>query len=321
MVGETHNQSVSLLDVCGDLWRARFFILIGGFMALGAGFAFLIFAVPYYKATMLVSPANTMNGAESSSLGADDSLYALRYLVQRMGAGNSSDFARFENIYSGTAVATILLADPKVRAGFDLDQRFAFSGVVVPHNAEEMAEYLRDRVRLEPVGTTSMRRLVYWHPHPEFAKYFLHSLHKVTDELIRQRVRRDAEARVSYLQNEMQKNTNPDHRRALTTLLMEQERLRMLVSIDMPYAAAVVEAPAVGARPQWPDMTWVIAGFSLVGMVLGFLLHTIVSLLRGGDDAVDAYDVKQGGWVRTRKSNQNNPPAPPPVLLARDAAQ
>lgn len=308
-------QPQTLRDVCADLWRGKAFIfggiLTGGFLAA----LFIFTAIPHYKAQMILSPANAMNGAEVSSLLADEGLSALRYLVQRTGVTNSSDFMRFENTYAGPSVAAFLLKDSKIIEGLMRDSTFGFSADAREWTSGQLAEYTARRVRLDPVGSTSLRRMTYLHPDREFGSYFLYSLHRLTDELIRQKIRQEAMQRVRYLQQASEDTSNPDHRRALTALLMEQERLLMLVSIETAYAASVIEPPSVSTKPVWPDALLVFPVFISVGAVLGFVLFGFRDVIRA-KTLQTASQPRRHRWFKINSRNNNER-----RLSVRDAAE
>ncbi|MCB1532939.1 MAG: hypothetical protein KDJ35_08740 [Alphaproteobacteria bacterium] len=266
-------EQTTLGDVLSDLWTARIWMGCAAAVGFLVANVFLFSATPYYKSHMIVSPANPMNGAESSSLLADENLFALRYLMQRVGAGSSSDFLRFESTYDGARVADVLLRDPKIRAGLSADQRFAFSNAKERWSAGELSDYIHDRVKLESVGTSNLRRLVYSHPRADFADYFLTALHQTTDDLIRQTTRKEAGQRIAHLRASVRDTNNPDHRRALTSLLMEQERLLMLASVETPYAASVVEPAAADVKVAWPSVPLSYSGFIAVFALIGFAAH------------------------------------------------
>lgn len=267
----SHNMTFGALFA--DIRRARLYILTGLACGLLCAAGFMALAIPHYKASIILSPAAPMTGAESSSMLANDNLFALRFLVQRLGSGQGSDFQRFENIYTGPSVAAILLKDRKIESGLKADQSFSFLTPEQSWNAEKLSEYLGKRLRLEPMGVTSARRLTYHHADPEFARYLVSAVHHIADGLIRHTIREDSKARVDYLNKASSETTNPEHRRALTTLLMEQERLLMLVSIDQPYAASVIEPASSGVKPQWPDKKLTFAGFALIFAFLGYLVY------------------------------------------------
>jgi uncharacterized protein involved in exopolysaccharide biosynthesis len=263
-------------DLMRDLWRARQFIAGGVVAGLLCAAVFIVLCVPQYKAQMTLSPANPMNGAEASSLLADDNLFALRYLVQRVGVANSSDFLRFENKYNGASVAAVLLRDDKIRRGMAADKTIHFTRARDDLTPAALAAYIAKRVKISPVGATSLRRMTYTHADPVFADYFLTRLHMVTDELIRRKIKSDAADRIDYLSQTIIATGNQEHRRALTTLLMEQERLRMLVSIETPYAAAVVEPAAVTDKPIFPRGSILYPVFAVLGAFVGFVASGFV---------------------------------------------
>jgi hypothetical protein len=267
-------KSYTIYDLLCELRANSVRIVIGAVIGLGLAFAFLSVSVSYYRAEIIIAPAAPLTGAESSSMLANEDLFALRFLVQRLGAGTGSDFQRFENIFSGVSVAAILLGDPKIQDGLARDKSFVFEDHTAKDwSAEKLSDYLKRRVILEPVGLTNAKRMVYLHSDQDFAKYLLGALHHIADSLIRRTIREESRARVEYLSNAMAQTNNPEHRRALTTLLMEQERLLMLVSIDQPYAASVIEPPSVNLKPRWPDA-------ALVYLVLGFVFGLMGFLTR-----------------------------------------
>jgi len=274
-VENVHAQEPLLGDLVNDLWRAKFWIVIGAALGLLAAFVFIQLSVPHYKGAVLLAPAAPMTGAETSSMLANDDLFALRFLMQRLGPGQGSDFQRFENIYAGPSVAEILLSDEKITRGLRADKAFVFSEPEQEWSAEKLSEYLKKRTALEPVGTSNARRMVYYHPDGAFAKYMLSAIHHIADGLIRRDIRADSRARVEYLRSAIAETGNPEHRRTLTTLLMEQERLLMLVSIDQPYAASVVEPAAIGVKAEWPDKALVYLVAAFVFAFLGFLAYGV----------------------------------------------
>lgn len=272
----------TLIDFLTSLWSLKFFIIMGAL--LGAVLAFLLQAnlTPHYKARMIVGPANPINGAEVSSLLANDNLFALRYLFQRVGMANAPDFMRFENIYDGPSVANILLQDQAILNGLSQVKPYGFMAAPAGWNGDRLSKYLAQQIKIMPMGASPMREMVYYHPNPEFAPYMLRKIHQISDALIRTNIRADAEQRVIYLNQAISETRNPDHRRALTTLLLEQERLKMLVSIDDAYAATIIEPASVSYKPLWPNPVlmygvMIILGAFLAGLMGAFLRSEPIS--------------------------------------------
>jgi hypothetical protein len=228
-------------------------------------------AVPQFRAELTLAPANPMNGAQFSRLMQDgDNFTPLSFLLQKVGSAGTPDFIRFEATARGQAVAGELLEDRTILEGLARDRAFLWSRPRTRWTAAELSEYLERRIDIEPVSGGGLRQLRYSHPDPRFAAYLLSEIHKVADHAIRRKTRGETLGRITYLQAELAKSTNPEHRRALTDLLLEQERLNMLVSIDQPYAADIVEDSASSARPLWPDIPLSAVLLGLAGMALGF---------------------------------------------------
>jgi len=146
---------------------------------------------------------------------------------------------------------------------------------------EELAVYLNRNVRIDPLGATPLRKIKYDHPDQEFASAMLRKLHLVADQMIRRDRRRQSQSRIEYLENMLQKTINPDHRKGITNLLMQQEHIQMLANLNEAYAAIMVEPASSSPKPTWPNkpMSYLIG--ALIGMMLGFMLWSAV---RAKDD-------------------------------------
>lgn len=258
-----HNPPATLLDVLAEVRRARAWMMFCAVLALALGFLFLGAATPFYRAHMIVGPANPISNEAT-----DDQD------KQRPQHDTSAlNFSRFESTLSGAAVAGNLLKDEKIYEGLIKDSPMGLFASDDTWTPAKLSDYVRRRVRIEPIGETPLRRLVYYHPSPEFAAYFLARLQETDDSLIRRNLRNEAAARVDYLEKASTAIANPDHRRGLTDLLMEQERILMLTSLDQPYAAAVFEPAAASASPEWPKRVPTLAAFMLAGTIFGFVIY------------------------------------------------
>ncbi len=275
-----HAAESSLLDIIESIWAAKKLVLIGAIIGLISALIFISSAKPYYKATMIIAPASPMNSAQLSSLLANDNLFALRHLLQ--GNGNTGEFQSFEQIIHGQNMASTLLKNKTIRKGVAIDQKYGTFGLGTLRETETLSpailsEYLAKTIKIQPVSTTSFRRLTYNHPSPEFAAYMLQELHKIADQKLRSKTNDGATTRIQYLKNAILETRNPEHRRALTTLLMEQERLKMLSSIDQPYAASIIEPAAASSKPQWPRKPLLFSLLTLCGAACGLIIHNLTA--------------------------------------------
>lgn len=248
----------TLADFGGDMWRARGWIAAG----LGAGLAlaaiFLMLAVPRYEARMLVGP-----------------VVAAETQAQEQAQAAPLDFARFESILRAPSVAAVVMRDAELVAGIAADRRWRGARAPETGSAAQIADYLEKHIRVEPAGGTALRRVTYAHPDAAFAVRLLAAVHDAADTMIREEGRARADERAAQLQVALAQTQNAEHRRALTDLLMGQERARMVLAIDQPFAAAIAEAPAAGAKPHWPRKAVVLPVMMLAGAFFGFALFSL----------------------------------------------
>ncbi len=259
----------TLFDVLRDVWRAKVYMAVCAVFSMILAFVFINTANPFYRAEMILAPAIPMGqGLHMSSSISEGSGQ-----VQPNDLQNSAAFLRFEHIYDGASVASILMNDDKVLESLAFDRPFTLSSVEKQWNAQSLSEYLQKRVRLEPVSGSPLRKLTYYHPNKDFSITMITRIHRIADEIIRARILREVSERIIYLNNALSTVSNPDHRRNLAELLMEQERLKMMVSLDQPFAASIVEPASVSAHPKWPDSYLIYPIFLCVGLLLGFIIH------------------------------------------------
>ena len=263
----------TLMDLIRQLWSARFVLLLGAALGCVAASLFLVLSVPHYRVTMLVAPAERTVRADIKSFLPENAGFAAHYREGSMAALDAADFTRFEYILRGPSVADSLSRDKPVLDGLSREGKFVFSSAADLNGTDELAHYFRKKIAIEPVGNTPLRRIVYDHPEPEFAIALLNRLYEQADSLIRRDVAAKAEGRAAYLKDMLEKTGHPDHRRVLTSLLMEQEHLLMMLAMEEPFAAIVAEPPAASVRPWWPRKSLIFTGFAFAGALLGFALR------------------------------------------------
>lgn len=272
----------TLGDLLYSLWQARLLLLIGAATGLAAAFIFLSLAVPHYKAVMLVGAPERLNIRDGQAeVPPYSSVYQMAW-PEPNHAAMVSDFVQFESVLRGATVAGFLLQDDVIRAGIARDRRFSFEGPLAGALESEatLAAYLDQYLKVEPVGLTSLRRLVYTHPEPEFAVYLLRQVHHAADQIIRDRVSLRTRQRVGWLNEMLARVQHPDHKKVLVGLLMAQEQARMLVALDEPFAASIIDPPVAGAKPYWPRRMIVFPIGLLVGLFLGYGVYGFVTVLR-----------------------------------------
>jgi hypothetical protein len=121
-----------------------------------------------------------------------------------------------------------------------------------------------------------MRWISYRHPDRDFALAVLARLHEAADGHLRARAGRQAEAQLVYLREALAKETVLEERRPLLDRIRDVERVRMVVDIDLPFAAEAIDRPSAAALADWPRPERIVGWASAVGLVIGILLvHAI----------------------------------------------
>lgn len=82
-------RSKTLAEAFADIFHARLFVLgglvVGALLAAG----FIAFAIPQYKAQMIIAPANPVSAASQGiDYNGDEPSLAMRYLARAMGGAH-----------------------------------------------------------------------------------------------------------------------------------------------------------------------------------------------------------------------------------------
>lgn len=140
-------------------------------------------------------------------------------------------------------------------------------------DADRLSSYLSRQVKISLVtlpGTpTPMRKITFRHADRGLAIGILYGLHQATESVIRDEADRRSHAVIEYIQQEMGRVGLQEHRTALAELLAEQERVRMMINLNLPYAADIVISPTAPLMPDWPQPWPIIIG----GMLLGIFVR------------------------------------------------
>lgn len=264
------DKEVSLKELLELMWRAKFFVIVGLLIGLLCAFLFIHFVTPTYRAVMIVAPADGYALGDYASTIEHDQIAALPFWRPKANEGTSPDFYRFIHTLRGPSVAKILLSDEAVLTRINKTQKMKLE------TAEELAVYLSRHVDIAPLGATPLRKVVYRHSDQEFASAMLRKLHLVADQMIRRDRRKQSQSRIDYLRDMLQKTINPDHRKGITNLLMQQEHIQMLANLNEAYSAITVEPASASPKPTWPNKPLSYFIGALIGMMLGFALSSMM---------------------------------------------
>lgn len=145
-----------------------------------------------------------------------------------------------------------------------------------PPTAANLADYLQDRVVVEPAAEHGVYELRFSHPDPGFAADLLLWLYQGADTLVREGQRLRTDRYVEFLTDRLQAEQNVEIRTALRSLLLQQMQNRMLTHVDVPFAAKLLDGPHVDADPTTPRLGRTV----LIAMLTGFALGVVVVFVR-----------------------------------------
>ncbi|WP_207457834.1 hypothetical protein [Azospirillum sp. SYSU D00513] len=284
-------------------------LLAGSAVAGLAAAVLMLHAItPQHTATMLVGPTARAGAAAGPRVpvSADAPPHSSGHHLAEPGPGDEtlSDYTRYLELLASRPVAARLMSTdpdlarrlfpdrwdseraawrPPVGAGPALRRLFlALLGREdwLEPDAERVARALRDGMTVERVGTGPMRRVELRHPDRALAIGLLERAAKATDAHLRDEAARRSAVQIAHVKARMGGLTMEEHRRALADLLAHQERVSMMLEVDLPYAADLLEPPYAGDGPDWPDPLVIVPIAGFVGFVVGLLLVCLRAALR-----------------------------------------
>lgn len=286
-----------LVRTLRESWRLLLSCGLGGMLLALAG---IWLVPPEYTATMVIGPTARVGAA---AMGARTPVLAGREAAQSVaepGPGEEllSDFARYLELFGSAAVAERLMADPALlRAVFpgrwdEEAQRWrpapgpagaarrlllALVGREdwVEPDADRFARWLRSRIAVDMVRSGPMRRIALRHRDRAFAIDLLGRLAAATDAHLRAEAQRRSAAQTTHIRSRLAAVTVTEHRRALADLLADQERLAMMIEVELPFAADLIDPPHAARLPDWPDPSLIVPLSAVAGLVAGGFLAAV----------------------------------------------
>lgn len=149
-----------------------------------------------------------------------------------------------------------------------------------PPDAEDLMRFIADEVSAHTDTEVSLFMIEFDHEDPDFAQKFLQELHEETDRVVRYDALRRTSRQAAYLERKLAQVVFPEHKMALTELILGQEQKMMMLEIDLPYAARVISAARVSKEPTSPRPILFILISLISGLLLGIFLLFLLNFLR-----------------------------------------
>lgn len=293
-ITERRAKQDAAVTILRDVLRGWRLVLVLPLMTLTGGLALLWSVQPEFTVVMVVGPTSTSGFAAMGARIPQPGREAASAAEQGVGSEALSDFARYLHLLTSVPVAERLMADPRLlqrmfqerwdaQAGAWEEPAGAASALrrllfrlagredwVVP-DVTAVAQYLKRRIVVEPVGTSAMRRVRFRHSDRGFALAFLRTLGEQADAHLRAEARRRTAAQLEFADALATTVTQNEHRKVFAELRNEQQRVLVMLDVGLPFAADMLEAPSADALPDWPDPTMVLTVALAAGLSVGVM--------------------------------------------------
>jgi uncharacterized protein involved in exopolysaccharide biosynthesis len=139
-------------------------------------------------------------------------------------------------------------------------------------DGRDLARFLKSRIQVQQIGNTPLRRISYRHPDPEFARTLLSRLYATTEHQLRTIAIRGNSRMIEEFERMVRSTSDLEHKRALWATLINHEQFAMMMNVDLPLAADLMEPAVCDALPDTPDPAMVVAIAFAAGLVVGLIL-------------------------------------------------
>lgn len=282
------------------VWARKIVVLVCVAVTVGIAILYLHMATPLYTGELKVTPTTN---ARSPTIGSTGGLGGLAAIAGFSGSGGEpTKFDLFLEMLTTRALADELATDPKImRTIFSTEWNEQTGRWSEPKSHTSNIRHLVGAMvgeRQLPWQPPSGRRLQqhiaknlnvtrqtqknpvtyirYDSPDPRFSEYFLDHLSSAADRAVRRRVLTEGRAYLTYLEGRLPNIFAADQRRALIDIMSEQERVLMMASAGVSFAAARVERPLAPRTPTWPRVPVVLA----LGVIAGAVIGAVLALVR-----------------------------------------
>lgn len=259
-----------------------------------------------YSAAMVVGPVSESGTAAMGPRVPMPPIDRTAALVEYGSAEETlSDYSRFLGLLTTSVVAQRLLSDDSLMRRlfpdrWDADaQRWRPPGGLsgrlrrvalwlvgwedwtVP-DATAVARHLRRVVGREMVAGGPMHRIRVRHADRATALALLSALYRTADRHLRDEAARRGHIQLAHLEEHLKTVRASSHREALGEIRAEFQRLIMMLEVDLPFAADLIEPPSAPQRPEWPDKIALLLLVPPTALVVALLLVFVrIVWLRG----------------------------------------
>lgn len=274
--------------------KRKRFLLFGAIIGSLLGVLYLHFATYTYTVAMKITPVNSQQGVSSGRLG---SLASLAGVNLPVGSDSETKFKLYlAGLTSRTTAEALLAEHDLLRQMFPgewSDDHNAWreprslrtalkkgvanflgvhAGEYKGPTVSRVEKYLRSVIRIEEGDDNPISRISINVVNPKYGEELLFFLDHTSNSFLQERDRQRAQKYIEYLKDNLDKTSLIEQRNAYASMLLEQEKMLMLASSSLPYAAEILEQPSSSERPTLPNPILILVLTTSAGLFLSIIL-------------------------------------------------
>ncbi|MGO1076744.1 Wzz/FepE/Etk N-terminal domain-containing protein [Inquilinus sp. CA228] len=273
-------------ELIGSAWRHKWLVAFITLVVIGLGVAWIVVAPTRFTSRLVVMPTEASQQLSDLLRNAGSSVIA-NSLTSLTGNEQITYFDRFSKQLTSVNTASALkehagLIESLMNLRWNDQKKFwesdsfltpakAYVGLDtdVDTSAQAVAEFLRKNLNQEQDRDSPITTLSLDATDAEVARRTLGYLHQYSDDRIKQAIYQQTQSKLEYLQRRLQSVTVNDYRQTLIGLILDQEKILMLIQPNLPFAAEALEPPEVLSEPTSPKKARILAVAGLLGLALG----------------------------------------------------
>jgi uncharacterized protein involved in exopolysaccharide biosynthesis len=273
-------------DLVAAGWARRWLVALVVVIAIALGVGFVMISPVRYTSRLVIMPTEASQQLSDLLRNAGGSVIA-NSLGSLTGSEQVTYFDRFTKQLTAVGTATALKTHPGLVENL-MDLRWnddkkiwestSFTTSIkaalgletsVDTSAQVVAEFLRKALAQEQDRDSPIMTLSIDAQDADIAKQALDSLYKYSDDQIKQSIYQQTQSKLEYLQRRLTSVTVNDYRQTLISLILDQEKILMLIQPNLPFAAEALEQPEILSEPSSPKKGRILALSAVIGLFVG----------------------------------------------------
>ncbi len=140
-----------------------------------------------------------------------------------------------------------------------------------PPDARKLADFVNEKLEVEEDPASDIVRVSLTLPDSQFASQLLLLLHQISEDILIEDERESTKMLVDFIEDRLRTASVVDYRTMLASLLVEYEMRLMMLGMEMPVSARLVDGPFVSFDPASPRPLLSLVIAAVAGLVVGLV--------------------------------------------------